>query len=121
MREQPAEKEKTYSELPSATTMTFAASILDYYGGESAPLTNEYMSNDEEKGHEAKLLAALRRVKPDGYGASWLYLCVGCRVHRRIMFLFCLLNTSWQHCRTYGRFLHARPTRACAEPWQARF
>ena len=53
--------------------MTVAANTLGYYAGESAPLTNKQTSNDKEKRHEAKVLAALRRVRPDGCGAPWRF------------------------------------------------
>ena len=49
--------------------MTVTANKLGYYAGESAPLTIEQTSNDEEKRYGAKSLAAVRRVMPDGYGA----------------------------------------------------
>ena len=32
------------------------------------PPANEQMSNDKQKRHGAKILAALRHVEPDGYG-----------------------------------------------------
>ena len=49
-----------------------------YYGGESTRPTNERRSNGKEttvySRYRAKMLAALRRVKPDGYGTLWLSL-----------------------------------------------
>ena len=50
--------------------MTVTANTLSYYGGETASLTNEQTSNDKQR-HGAKVLEALRRVKPDGYVAAW--------------------------------------------------
>ena len=48
-----------------------AAACCSYYGGESAPPANEHTLKDRdycECRYEEKILAALRRVRPDGYG-----------------------------------------------------
>ena len=70
-------KKTKYSEWPCATTTTVTGNMLGRhcYGlllplwRRNAPPTNEQMSNENEKRHWAKLLAALRRVETDGYGA----------------------------------------------------
>ena len=84
INEEAAGRERKYSERPSATITTAIANILGdccyaaccccWYGGESVPPTNEHTtSNDKDTRlqqcrYGAKILAALCRVKPDGYG-----------------------------------------------------
>ena len=48
-------------------TVAAATAIM---AARAPPPTNEEMSNVEEKRHGAKILAALRRVEPGGYGGS---------------------------------------------------
>ena len=71
--------ERKYSERPDdeghgehVDWVETAAACCCCCRGESAPPTYEQASNDKEKRHGAKLLAALRRVEPDGYGAPWI-------------------------------------------------
>ena len=51
-----------------ARLLLLAAAII---AARALPPQNEHVSNDKEKGHEEKILAALRRVEPDGYGAPY--------------------------------------------------
>ena len=58
-----------------------AATCCCYHGGEGAPPTNEHTPNDKETTivycrSGAKMLPALRRVKPDGYGAPLCFQTV---------------------------------------------
>ena len=39
----------------------------------SAPPTNQQTSNEKETRHGPKILVALRRAKPDVYGAPWCF------------------------------------------------